>query len=142
MLKVDLFSRRADHNQGKDDNKDITLLKAEHFRQNVFDLNGPEDDIRARILRHRKNKDKVVIKALASKEVHWKEHDDGLVTWKDRIYVPKDKSLREQIIRLHHDLPSAGHPGRYKTQELITRNYWWPRIQSDVQKYIDGCQVC
>ena len=33
----------------------------EYFRQNVFDLNGLEDDIKARILKHRKNKDKVVI---------------------------------------------------------------------------------
>ena len=74
--------------------------------------------------------------------MRWKEHEDGMVTWMDKIYVPKDKSLREKIIRLHHDLPSAGHSRRYKTQELVTRNYWWPRMQGDIQKYVTGCQVC
>jgi transposase InsO family protein len=37
---------------------------------------------------------------------------------------------------------AAGHPGQYKTQELITRNYWWPYIQSDVKKYVSGCETC
>jgi hypothetical protein len=36
----------------------------------------------------------------------------------------------------------AGHPGRYKMQELITRNYWWPMISRDVKSYVDGYEVC
>ena len=69
--------------------------------------------------------------------------DDGqLVTWEHRIYVPKDPILQEKIIRLHHTSITTGHPGRFKTQELITRNYWWPRIQADVQSYVDGCETC
>jgi hypothetical protein len=38
----------------------------------------------------------------------------------------------------------AGHPGRYKTQELITRNYWWLMISRDVKAYtgIDRCEAC
>ena len=142
MLKVDLLSRRADHQHGKDDNADVTLLKAEHFRQHTFDLPGPGDEIMKSILENIHKKDKSVEKALGAKEADWEEDEDGLVTWKYRVYVPKVKSLREKIIRLHHDLSSSGHPGRYKTQELITRNYWWPRIQGDVKKYVDGCQTC
>jgi len=26
--------------------------------------------------------------------------------------------------------------------ELIKRNYWWPGICNDIQKYIQGCQEC
>jgi hypothetical protein len=36
----------------------------------------------------------------------------------------------------------AGHPGRYKTQELVTRNYWWPMISQDVKSYVDGYKAC
>ena len=67
---------------------------------------------------------------------------DGMIAWKDRIYVPKDAPLREEIIRLHHDSTLAGHPGRYKTHELITRNYWWPGIHRDIRKYVEGCEEC
>jgi len=41
-----------------------------------------------------------------------------------KIYVPKDKKLRMEIIQLHHDTPVAGHERRWKTVELIMRNYW------------------
>src|ERR1700753_4379723 len=104
MVKVDTLSRRADHHQGKDDNSDIILLKSEHFRQHVFDLIGPESDIIEKIIRFKANKDNAVVKALANKDVDWIEYENGIVTWKNRVYVPRDKALREKIIKLHHDL--------------------------------------
>ena len=55
----------------------------------------------------------------------WKV-ERGLVTWKERVYVPVDVTLQGSIIEIHH---SWGHPGIHKTTELITRNYWWPGLQ-------------
>jgi len=26
--------------------------------------------------------------------------------------------------------------------ELVTRNYWWPGITKDVEKYVDDCNLC
>jgi hypothetical protein len=60
----------------------------------------------------------------------------------ERVYVPRDKLLRQEIIQEHHNSRMAGHPGWYKTQELITRNYWWPMIFRDVKSYVDGCEAC
>ena len=60
----------------------------------------------------------------------------------DCIYLPPDEDLRADIIQAHHDTPIAGHPGRYKTEELITRTYWWPGIRRDVIRYVMGCQTC
>jgi len=89
-----------------------------------------------------KNRDRIVDKMLTQKEKFWSESEEGIVTWRDRIYIPRDKKLREDIIQWNHDSISAGHPGWFKTQELITRNYWWPLIQSDIRKYIDGWAIC
>ena len=58
------------------------------------------------------------------------------------MYVPKDHKLRIEIIKLHHDTPSAGHPGQWKTLELLTRNYWWPGITNQVKGYVAGCDHC
>ena len=86
---------------------------------------------------------RVVEKAIAGNEKGWEQLTPLCeIKWQERLYVPRDKRLREDIIRAHHDTITAGHPGRYKTQELITRNYWWPYIQSDVRKYTDGCIRC
>jgi len=40
-----------------------------------------------------------------------------------KIYVLKDKELKVEIIWLHHDMPVAGHEGKWKITELVTRNY-------------------
>ena len=58
------------------------------------------------------------------------------------MYVPKDKKLRAEVIRLHHDIPVGGHEEQWKTVELVTRNFWWPGITRKVKQYVEGCDVC
>jgi len=38
-----------------------------------------------------------------------------------KIYILKDEELRVEIIQLHHDTLVAGHGGKWKTVELVTR---------------------
>ena len=59
-----------------------------------------------------------------------------------KVYVPKDEELRAEVIQLHHDVPAAGHGGRWKIVELVTRNYWWPGVTRDVGKYVEECDLC
>jgi len=49
--------------------------------------------------------------------------EGDLVLKERKIYIPKDKELRVEIIWLHHNIPTAGHGGRWKMMELVTRNY-------------------
>ena len=35
-------------------------------------------------------------------------------------------------------MPAAGHGGRWKTVELVIRNYWWLEVTRDVGKYVEG----
>ena len=68
--------------------------------------------------------------------------EQGLVLYRGKVYVPKNTKLRTEIIKLHHDSPVAGHPGQWKTLELILRNYWWPGITQKVNDYVSGCDKC
>ena len=43
---------------------------------------------------------------------------------KGKIYIPKNEELKAEIIWLHYDIPVVGHGERWKTTELVTRNYW------------------
>jgi len=65
-----------------------------------------------------------------------------LVLKKIKVYVPKDEELRIEIIWLHHNVLAAGHKGRWKTTELVMRNYWWPGVIKDIGRYVDGCYMC
>ena len=58
------------------------------------------------------------------------------------MYVLKDVELRTEIVWLYHDVPVAGHRGRWKTTELVIRNYWWPGVTKDVGRYVDSCDMC
>jgi len=60
----------------------------------------------------------------------------------EKVYVLKDKELRAKIIQLHHDVLVAGHGGRWKTMELVTRNYWWLGVTRDVGRYVEGYDMC
>jgi len=64
-----------------------------------------------------------------------------LVLKEGKVYVPKDEELRAEVIWLHHDVPMARHGGRWKTIELVTRNYWWPGVTRDVGRYVEGCDL-
>ena len=52
---------------------------------------------------------KVKVKELRGNE--WKIEGE-LVLKEEKVYVPKDKELRAEVIWLHHDIPTAGHGGR------------------------------
>ena len=52
--------------------------------------------------------------------------EKGLVYMHNLIYVPK--SMRNEIIQMHHDQPMFGHLGNKKTMEQIAWNYYFPNI--------------
>ena len=59
-----------------------------------------------------------------------------------KVYVPKNKKLRAEIIRLHHNTPIKGHGRQWKTVELVTRKFWWPGVTKEVKRYVEGCNAC
>lgn len=36
----------------------------------------------------------------------------------------------------------AGHFGIDKTLELVRRFYFWPKMQTEIRKYMEGCMIC
>jgi len=52
---------------------------------------------------------KAEVKVLRGEE--WQLEED-LVLKKGKMYVPKDKTLRIEVIQLYHNVPVAGHKGR------------------------------
>jgi len=46
--------------------------------------------------------------------------NDGVLRFRGKIYVPQNSDLRRQIVLLCHDTKVAGHPGCWKTLELVS----------------------
>ena len=69
--------------------------------------------------------------------------DNGLIYFCNRVYVPNDEHhLRTEFLRVHHDLPLAGHVGRNNTCDLLSRHYYWPALPKDVAQYVGACGTC
>ena len=71
----------------------------------------------------------LVKKGLATGSSEW-EKDGDLVYREGCVCIPKDETLQGNIIWSHHDMLITGHLGQFRTYKLITRNYWWPGLQT------------
>ena len=67
---------------------------------------------------------------------------DGFLLRHGLVYVPEDQALKTDILGQSHDHPTAGHFGRFKTLELLSRNFYWPNISRFVKDYIRTCDLC
>jgi hypothetical protein len=64
------------------------------------------------------------------------------LTYVGRIYVPVIDSLHGKVIGLFHENPQSGDFGALKTTEQVSRNFYWPVMDSRVSKDAHGCEVC
>jgi len=129
MEKVDELSRRVDWKVGVDKDNDNQIFIKDNWIQGMYKVvvEGSEVEMLEKIKKVRsKDEDivrvveemkKVGVKKLRGDE--WKLEED-LVLKEGKVYVPKNEELRMEVIWLHHDVPAAGHRGRWKTVELVT----------------------
>lgn len=155
MGKPDALSRRADHGSGSQDNQDITLLPPSLFAIRALEgvsVNGEEQLILRDIRKGNKAEEQEEAVAKAARELkqsstrtvrseEWSEVD-GLLMFRGKIYVPTGSDLRRRIVSLCHDSRIGGHAGRWKTLELVSRNYWWPQMSRYVGQYVSTCDMC
>ena len=81
---------------------------------------------------------KAEVKVLREEEWQIKEE---LVLKEEKVYVPKNKQLRVEIIWLYNDVLAVEHKGKQKMTKLVTRNYWQLEVTKDVGKYVEGCNI-
>ena len=49
-------------------------------------------------------------------------------------------NFKPTILMECHD--KSGHPGIQKSQQQICANYWWPKMRSDIKRYVRSCHAC
>ena len=112
--RADALSRRADYNQGEEDNEDITVLLKELFAYGIqIDPVLPRQDW--------------------ERIKEWKEEFDlqridGTWYKEGKRVVTGPLEDRRGLIAENHDPPTKGHPGILRTIQAVERNYWWPNM--------------
>ena len=127
MQVKDPLSRWADHEIGIDlDNMNQVLLKPEFFAINALEATheSPINDeiilkeVEAALLSDEVTKDYKSLLKFGPREFEKSLQDwnykNRLLLYRGKIYIPHsvEDTLRRQIVQMHHDLPSARHPGQ------------------------------
>ena len=105
------------------DNEGVTLLP-----QSLF-VNLIDADLNKKIVKS-SEKDPLVLNALQALEgevptqfrsrlLDW-SYDAGILTYQGQVFLPDRDNIRQEIVTLHHDHPTARHPGYLKTRQLIS----------------------
>jgi hypothetical protein len=55
-----------------------------------------------------------------------------------KILAPQ--GFRKEIITKAHNSKFAGHGGRFKTQERLRQDFWWPHMDKDIKEHINQCE--
>jgi len=144
--KPDALSRRADHQIDQPDNQGQILLSPSMFEVRATGgvvLRTQDTEFMQRIKKGTAMLKESEIEALkkGSAKEEWRE-EEGVIAVKGRIYVPPDSQLRHDLVQAHHDSAIAGHPGRWKTLELVKRSYWWPGVSRYISQYVKGRDKC
>ena len=115
------FDFEIKHIKGKE-NKVVDALSRKVHEMHVASLSFFQSDLRKQILNHvsrdelyEQVKDKLQQQSLEKRYEGYKLEEDGILTYKGRIYIPDVASLRRVVMDEIHQDPYFGHPGYQKT---------------------------
>ena len=128
QLKISTYPVKIQHRSGKSVQHVDALSRAFPIETSVLHLTTSE------LISAQRNDDVSFIrKPIIS---------NGIVSVKHRgftrAYVPE--SLRSKLLNMFHE--QFSHPGKNKTIQIITANYWWPSIKTDIEHHVQSCKTC
>jgi hypothetical protein len=68
--------------------------------------------------------------------------EKGQLHYRGTRYVPEEPELQLRLIKEHHDTLLAGHQGKSKTFDLLSRRDYWKTMRKQVDRYVRSCAEC
>ena len=146
LATLDALSHQPDHLPPSSiNNEDVTLLPPSLF-VHVIDAallskissSSSNDPL---VLQALQSIDGSIPPAFRSCLSNW-QHIDGLLIYKNHIYISPTNSLCHEILHQCHNHPTTSHPEFLKTRQLVSTEFWWPGLASFVRNYVVGCATC
>jgi hypothetical protein len=78
----------------------------------------------------------------AGKANCFRKYDQGILWFNDRIVVPKDAQVRQQILDEAHPSRYSIHPGSTKMYQDLKQHYWWTKMKIEIARYVARCDTC
>jgi hypothetical protein len=78
----------------------------------------------------------------ADKAKCFRKEDQGVIWFKDRIVVPKDTEVRQQILDEAHLSRYSIHPRNTKMYQDLKQHYWWTKMKIEIARYVARYDTC
>ena len=70
---------------------------------------------------------------------HFRLDERGVLWFEDRLVVPKDHELRNQILDEAHSSKMSIHPGSGKMYQDLKTHFWWTKMKKEITAYVARC---
>ncbi|KAJ8774323.1 hypothetical protein K2173_011195 [Erythroxylum novogranatense] len=60
----------------------------------------------------------------------------------NRLCIPNDKVVKDEIMDKAHNAPYSMHPGNTRMYRDLKEHFWWKGMKRDVAEYVGRCLVC
>jgi hypothetical protein len=81
-------------------------------------------------------------KLKAGKVNCFRKDDQGIVWFNNRIVVPKNDEVHQQILDEAHLSRYSIHPGSTKMYHDLKQHYWWTKMKIEIARYVARCDTC
>jgi hypothetical protein len=68
--------------------------------------------------------------------------EEGLLTYRNRLYIPNCDDLKRFIMDEIHKIPYNGHPGYHKMIMATRKQFYWPGLKKYIANYLAKCLEC
>jgi hypothetical protein len=81
-------------------------------------------------------------KMKAGKANYFRKDDQGIVWFNNRIVVPRNDDVRQQILDEAHLSRYSIHLGSTKMYHDLKQHYWWTKMKIEIARYVARCDTC
>jgi hypothetical protein len=78
----------------------------------------------------------------AGKANCFRRDDQGVVWFNNRIVVPKNEEIHQQILDEARLSRYSIHPGSTKMYHDLKQRYWWTKMKIEIACYVARCDTC
>ena len=68
--------------------------------------------------------------------------NEGLVKHRNRVCVPANEELKNEIMSEAHSSGFSIHPGSTKMYRDLRENFWWNGMKKDIANFVAKCLTC
>ena len=133
--------QRKEHSQMKSETKDQELEAMDIDHKSIKDLQMADttlDSLRRQEVKQNKDEEIQIIykEGIMYRRVFKRELPEPI----EQLILPKQ--CRQNVLKVSHDIPLAGHLGTKKTLDRIRQRFYWPNMTKDVKNYCKSCETC